>query len=147
MWKEEIRKRLVLELLEKEDTYRKGSERLHDPDVPWVCNLRDFSFAKRSSAMSATMEGTFPRALASCLICIQCYEYRMSIRVQSFNVALSRNPSLARRWFIISLAKGSETSSQSEPLVPLPLSITLTLIVRFIPNVLYVRLIFIEIYI
>lgn len=57
---------------------------------------------------------TLARPLASCLICIQCYEYRMSIRVQSFNVALSRERPFARvrRWFIISrLAKGSETSS------------------------------------
>lgn len=79
-------------------------ERSRNPDV---ADLRDFW---RASAMSATMEGTFPRPLASCLICIQCYEYRMSIRVQSFNVALSRHPSLARRWFIIWLAKGSEPS-------------------------------------
>lgn len=49
---------------------------------------------RRDVGRYETSRYVLARPLASCLICIQCYEYRMSIRVQSFNVALSRGKTL-----------------------------------------------------
>lgn len=71
-------------LVEKRKEKRRGKKRVaRCPDVRQSRRgSADFS-RKSGGAMSAAMKRhvTLARPLASCLICIQCYEYRMSIRV------------------------------------------------------------------